>query len=113
MLSVSENTVAGCARGEKASGVLGAAEEEVRALLRLSWDLCWKPPSLPAGSPLLSPQISSRLLRLESARAFGCGFSLQLGSKAEGRGLESCCLTIFKLMVFEGKKKSMSIFVFT
>lgn len=37
-----------------------------------------------------------------------------LESEAEGRGLESCCLTIFKYMVFEGeKKKSMSIFAFT
>lgn len=47
MLSVSENTVAGCAGGEEASGALGAAEEEVRALLRLSWDLCWKLSLLP------------------------------------------------------------------
>lgn len=46
-LSVSENAVTGCARGKKASGVLGAAEEEVRALLLLSWDVCWKPPPLP------------------------------------------------------------------
>jgi len=83
--------------------VLGAAEEEVRVFLRLS----------SARSPLFCLQISSHLLGLESTRAFGCGLSLQLGSKAEGRGLESCCLTGFKPMVFEGKKRSISIFVFT
>lgn len=56
MLSVSENTVAGCARGEKSSGVLGAAEEERRRGLccGLAGTSAGQPPSLPTDFLMLA-----------------------------------------------------------